>query len=208
LDENSTIRRTPALSNVVLHAHTDSLPHSEKWHYRSVIGKLNYLEKSSRPDISYAVHQCARFCENPKIEHTAAVKQIGRYLLGSMDKGVTCTPDESLLTCYTDASFLGEWLKEVAENSPITARSRTGFLILYANCPVVWCSKLQTEITHSATEAEYVALSQSLKEVTSLVHLLGELKEANFDLMKAFQRYTARSLKTMQEPSKWPDCRK
>jgi hypothetical protein len=46
----------------------------------------------------------------------------------------------------------------------------------------VWCSKLQTEITHSATEAEYVALSQSLKEVTSLVHLLGELKEANFDL--------------------------
>jgi hypothetical protein len=73
-------------------------------------------------------------------------------------------------------------VKEIAQNSPITARSRTGYLILYANCPVVWCSKLQTEISHSATEAEYVALSQSLKEVTALMHLMGELKQANFKL--------------------------
>ena len=28
------------------------------WKYRSVIGKLNYLEKSTRPDLAYAVHQC------------------------------------------------------------------------------------------------------------------------------------------------------
>jgi hypothetical protein len=48
LDSNSTIRKTPALSNVVLHAHTDSSPHTEKRHYRAIIGKLNYLEKSSR----------------------------------------------------------------------------------------------------------------------------------------------------------------
>jgi hypothetical protein len=185
LDEHSTSRRTPALSNVVLHAHANSPPHNEIWHYRAVIGKLNYLEKSSRPDISYAVHQCARFCENPRVEHTAAVKRIGRYLLSSMDKGVTCTPDDSSLTCYTDASFLGKWLKEIAQDDPITARSRTGYLILYENCPFVWSSKLQTEITHSATEAEYVALSQSLKEVTSIMHIMDELKAADFKLNKA-----------------------
>lgn len=182
LDSNSTIRKTPALSNVVLHAHRDRSPHTEKWHYRAIIGKLNYLEKSSRPDISYAVHQCARFCEDPKVEHTAAVKQIGRYLLGSMKKGITCQPNQSSLVYYTDASFLGEWVKEIAQNSPITARSRTVYLILYANCPVVWCSKLQTEITHSATEAEYVALSQSLKAVTALMHSIRELKQPNFKL--------------------------
>jgi hypothetical protein len=44
------------------------------------------LEKSTRPDISCAVHQCARHCANPKIQHTAAVKRIGRYLLGTKDK--------------------------------------------------------------------------------------------------------------------------
>jgi hypothetical protein len=177
LDENSTSRRTPTVSNVVLHAHSESTPHVESWHYRAIIGKLNYLEKSSRPDISYAVHQCARFCENPKMEHSAAVKRIGRYLLGNRTQGVTFRADSSSLVCYTDASFLGEWLKETAEHDPITARSRTGYLITYANCPLIWSSKLQTEITHSATEAEYVALSQSLKEVTALMLLMEELKK-------------------------------
>jgi hypothetical protein len=37
--------------------------HSE--HYRSVVGKLNYLKKSTHPDIAYAVHQCARFSAEP-----------------------------------------------------------------------------------------------------------------------------------------------
>jgi hypothetical protein len=29
------------------------------WAYRSVIGKLNYLEKSTRGDLAFSVHQCA-----------------------------------------------------------------------------------------------------------------------------------------------------
>ena len=36
---------------------------------RSVIGMLNYLDKGSRSDIAYATHQCARFVDNPKVEH-------------------------------------------------------------------------------------------------------------------------------------------
>ncbi len=53
-----------------------------------------YLEKSTRPDISCAVHQCARHCANPKIQHTAAVKRIGRYLLGTKDKGLIIRPNQ------------------------------------------------------------------------------------------------------------------
>jgi hypothetical protein len=48
----------------------------EHWAYRSVIGKLNFLEKSTRPDISYAVHQCARFASHPKKSHGDAVRNI------------------------------------------------------------------------------------------------------------------------------------
>jgi hypothetical protein len=178
----SKTHRTPAVSNVVLHAHEGSPDHFEPWNYRSIIGKLNYLEKCSRLDISFAVHQCARFCERPKIEHTAAVKRIGRYLLSSIDQGIICTPGKSSLTSYVDASFLPEWYRSRAMDDPITAHSRTGYVIMYSGCPVLWCSKLQTDIAHSSTEAEYIALSHSLKEVTSIMHLLDELKAANFDL--------------------------
>jgi hypothetical protein len=75
----------------------------------------------------YAVHQCVRICENPKVEHTAAVKRIGRYLLGTMDKGIISAPTEESLDCYADASFLGDYKREIAESDPSTARSRTGF---------------------------------------------------------------------------------
>jgi Reverse transcriptase (RNA-dependent DNA polymerase) len=60
LKEYSNILPIPAPSTRILHAHVDSQPDKEDWHYRSIIGKLNFLAQSTRPDISYAVHQCAR----------------------------------------------------------------------------------------------------------------------------------------------------
>ncbi len=79
------IKPVPAHTSVLLTDHRDSPDHNPKdFEYRQVIGKLLYLEKSTRPDISCAVHQCARHCANPKIQHTAAVKRIGRYLLGTL----------------------------------------------------------------------------------------------------------------------------
>ncbi len=72
-------RTTPALKTVLIHKDDGGKPHDNSFHYRSVIGKLNFLEKSTRPEIAYAVHQCARFCSSPKQSHAEAVKRIGRY---------------------------------------------------------------------------------------------------------------------------------
>jgi hypothetical protein len=47
---------------------------------RQVIEKLLYLEKSTKPDIACAAHQCARFCLAPKVSHAIAVKRICRLL--------------------------------------------------------------------------------------------------------------------------------
>eukprot|EP00978_Attheya_sp_CCMP212_P014686 scaffold37545_cov64-Attheya_sp.AAC.1 len=54
-------------------------------------------------------------------------------------------------------------------------RSAVGFVIMYAGCPVLWVSKLQTEIALSTTEAEYIALSQAMREVIPFMNLLKEL---------------------------------
>ena len=48
----------------------------EKWKYRSIIGMLNYLVNSTHPELSYVVHQCARFCKDLKSIHEVAVKSI------------------------------------------------------------------------------------------------------------------------------------
>jgi Reverse transcriptase (RNA-dependent DNA polymerase) len=182
LDEKSNARSIPALSSKILQAYADHPPHSEEWHYRSVIGKLNYLEKATRPDIAYAVHQCARFAESPKEDHTQAVKLIGRYLLSTRDKGLEYNPTNKSFEVYSDADFSGNWEATIAEFDGNTARSRSGYAIFYAGCPVSWSSKLQTEIALSSTESEYISLSQSLREVIPLMRLINELKLSGFDI--------------------------
>ena len=65
------------------------------------------------------------------------------------------------------------------ENStdPSCVKSRTGFVITVANCPVLWQSKLQTETALSTMEAEVVALAHSCRElfpIMDMVSMLGE----------------------------------
>jgi hypothetical protein len=134
-----------------------------------VIGKLNYLEKSTRPELAYAVHQCVRYCNSPKASHGEAIKRIGRYLTATRAQGLKITPTGNQLECYVDASHAGDWKQVNAIDDPDTARSRTGYIVSYAQCPLVWASKLQTEIALSTTEAEYIALSTAAREVIPLI---------------------------------------
>ena len=69
------------------------------------------------------------------------------------------------------ANFTGGWDKADSEN-PEAFLSRTGYVLMYANCPVLFCSKLQTEIALSTTEAEYIALSQATRELLPFINLL------------------------------------
>jgi hypothetical protein len=71
---------------------------------------LGYIQWYTRPDISMAVHQCARFNAYPMLCNEKAVKRIARYLLSSSDKGIHYKPDKSQgLEVYVDADFAGGW---------------------------------------------------------------------------------------------------
>jgi hypothetical protein len=127
---------------------------------------LGYLQHTSRPDISMATHQCARFNANPKLCQERAVKRVCKYLLGTMNKGIIFQPDYSKgLECHVDADFAGGWTSGDSTN-PEAVLPHTGFIISYAGCPIYWCSKLQTEIALSTTEAEYIALSMPMRGTT------------------------------------------
>jgi hypothetical protein len=135
---------------------------------------LSYLT-GTRPDILYAVHSCARFSISPKLIHEQAVKRICRYLKGTQDKGIILNPDESRgIECYVDASLARDYEKDRAEDAT-TLLSRTRYTILLFGCPIIWVSKLQTEITLSTTEAEYVALSQAMRDVIPFMNIIEEI---------------------------------
>ena len=168
--------KTPA-GTVGLGSDVGGPPRKESWSYRSVVGMLLYLAGNTRPDIAFAVHQCARFSHRPMKIHEDAVKRIVRYLIGTIDKGLIFRlQDEIVLEAFADADFAGLWNVEDAQD-PTCVKSRTGYLIRLGKVPVIWKSKLQTLIAVSTMEAEYVSLSMCMRELIPLRRLLKEVQE-------------------------------
>jgi len=66
--------------------------------------------------------------------------------------------DVCKIDAYPDADFAGMYGHE-EHTDPACAKSWTGFIITFADCPVFWQSKLQTETALSTMEAEIIALS-------------------------------------------------
>jgi hypothetical protein len=167
-------RGSPALSTP-LGTDADGPRRKETWNYASVIGMMMYLSSNAHPEIQFAVHQCARFTHCPRASHEEGVKHICRYLQGVKDNGLTFRPSADLqLDCYVDADFAGLWNYE-SDQDPVCVKSRTGYVMTLGGCPIQWNSKLQTEIALSTTEAEYIALSQAMRELIPLRRLLLEI---------------------------------
>ena len=181
--DNVKCKSTPAMVSQLLKRDENGEEFDNSFHYRSIIGKLHYLEKGTRSDISYVTHQCARFAHAPKQSHAKAIRWIARYLKGSRDKGLIIDPNKSKgLEVYVDADFSGNWDPKAPEMDRDTARSRHGYIIMYQGCPILWKSQLQTEICLSSTESEYVGLSYSLREVIPIMEVMKEMKRHKFKI--------------------------
>ncbi len=175
------IRSTPAPASKLLSRHPNSEPFDGSFDMRRIIGKLNYLEKSTRGETAYAVHQASRFVSDPKVEHGHAVRWLARYLLGTRDKGYVIKNDPTRgLEVYVDADWAGNFDPEIAGEDIDTAKSRHGYVIMYAGAPIVWQSQIQDVISLSSCESELVGLSAALRTTIPILEMLKEMKEQGF----------------------------
>jgi hypothetical protein len=136
--------------------------------YIHLVGAVNYLAISTRPDISFTISQLARFNTNPGIQHWCTLKHLLRYLKGSADLRLVYSPtqDPELFTTYVDADHGGD---------VDTGKSTTGYLVKMGTGAVAWSSKKQSIVALSTTEAEYVAAVSAGMEIVWTRNLFGEL---------------------------------
>ena len=88
------------------------------------------------------------------------------------------------IDCYVDDKFAGLWNHEDSAD-PTSVKSHSGYLFTFGGCPIWWSSKLQTEITLSTIEAEYVAMSIAMKEILPLQRIIIEICDSlNLDINK------------------------
>src|SRR5882757_5305471 len=138
--------------------------------YINAVGSLMYLALTSRPDIAYSVGVLARFNSNPGPLHWKAVKHLLRYLKGTINLCLTYGPSDSdssePFISYSDSDHGG---------NPDSGKSTGGYVVKIGCGAVSWSSKLQTLVTLSTTEAEYVAAVEAAKEVVWMRKFMTEL---------------------------------
>ena len=72
---------------------------------------------------------------------------------------------------FCDSDFAGDIVDRM---------SRSGYVILLANCPISWYSRKQTCVAFSTVEAEYISMCNVTREVMWLKQLLSELGMLRF----------------------------
>lgn len=140
--------------------------------YSSAVGSLMYAMVCTRPDIGYAVGVVSRFLSNPGKEHWEAVKWILRYLRGTAKRSLCFGNGDQMLIGYSDSDMAGD---------VDSRKSTSGYLITFAGGAVSWQSKLQKCVTLSTAEAEYVAVTETSKEMLWMKNFLIELGHDQVD---------------------------
>ena len=159
--------KTPMEPGTILESDVDNVPLPSNVPYREVIGSLNYLMTCTRPDIATSISMVSRFLNSPTRHHWKCVKRILRYLVGTIGFGIRFVRTGSLkVTAYSDADWAGDEFQR---------KSRTGFVVMIGSGPVIWTSRLQDTIALSSTEAEYIALNETAKDVIWISNLMKSL---------------------------------
>ena len=87
----------------------------------------------SRPDLAFSVGIASRFMEKPTVMHLKAVKQIIRYIQGSLNYGLMYTigSDPEVLKGFSDSDLASDL---------VGRRSTTGMAFYLNECLITWCS--------------------------------------------------------------------
>lgn len=147
-----------------------------------------YLAIATRPDISYAIGVISRHLENPSKSDVASVKRILKYIKGSTNFGILFSNNVKLsIVGYSDADYASD---------VETRCSTSGYLFTLGSGVISWCSEKQKCVALSATESEYIAASEAIRELVWFKRLILELLP-DFDEVPEFRINNQSAIKLM-----------
>ena len=145
---------------------TEEESYMAKVPYSSAVGSLMYAMVCTRSDISHAVSVVSRYMANPGKAHWHAVKCIFQYLQDTIDTFLEFGRQEDSLCGYVDSDYAEDLDQR---------RSLTGYVFTIGGCAVSWKDTLHPTVALSTTEAEFMAITEAIKESIWLRGLVGEL---------------------------------
>ena len=151
----------------------------------SLVGKLLFLSKMTRPDIDQALNAASVMQTIDAGLTYAMLGRIFRYLVSSY-RGIAFHGPRSsqearsypLITLWPDAAH------KVCKK---TGKSRTGYVVLWGGDPVAWLSKRQSRIALSSNDAEIFAAAECIREGLAVRHIMEELNIAQKGPLELFE---------------------
>jgi len=133
--------------------------------YPQALGGLMYL-LITRPDIAQTLGVLSKYSSCPRQAHWVAVKRLFRYLKGTANFGLFYPSNaKPVIECFSDADHAGD-----QENR----KSVTG-TIVFLGGPISYKSQQQASVAISTCEAEFVAATNSVKDIIWLKRFADEL---------------------------------
>ena len=158
---------TPRFTTRRLENPGDKVNPEEHETYRSGVGALLYLTKHSRPDISNPVRELSKTMDAPVPAHLKEMYKVIRHVLSTKGYGLKFELRKDImkwaLKTLSDSDFASDKEPRI---------SVFGYIIYFCGIPSAWRSKGMKSVVLSATEAEYMALSEAVKEFKFIVQLL------------------------------------
>ncbi len=154
--------------------------------YQSLVGSLNWLAHTTRPDLCTVVSLLAQHQSQPSSGHLTAARYVVKYLANTKNLGIYFTSTkrsnlESFLHFPLPTQVLSmaecNWGPQDASQTtsimglPLFAsRSMSAFYVDYLG-PLHWMSKRQTITAGSSAEAEIYATNECVKFLLELVQI-------------------------------------
>ena len=143
------------------------LPPEKQKLYRSGVGMLLYLVKHSRPDIANCVRELSKCLDGSTEACNKEMHRVIKYVLDTKDMGLKLWPTGVMgepwrMVVFTDSDYAGD---------PVSRRSVSGYIIYLHGVPLCWRSKAQRSVTLSSTEAEWVSLSEAVKDIVFVLNI-------------------------------------
>ncbi|KAL0370024.1 UNVERIFIED_CONTAM: Retrovirus-related Pol polyprotein from transposon TNT 1-94 [Sesamum angustifolium] len=123
--QNSRIAKTPYDSSVALFKNESGVSVAQL-RYSQIIGSLQYLANSTRPDISISVSKLDRYTSCPDKTHWGALDRVLRYLKGTVSLAIHYGRFPSVLEGYSDASWIAKNSGVMGVQAELCALDTTG----------------------------------------------------------------------------------
>ena len=124
-----------------------------------MVGSLQYLQLSTRPDLVYTVGKLARFVSNPSKAHIDAALDVLSYLNSHCDYRIVFTSDKESNDIQPEAYIDVDWAGDKSDR-----KSMAGYIFMLASSTFSWLSKKESTVNTSTMEAEYIALFLSTQQ--------------------------------------------